>query len=384
MARGPRRRGVRRPRRPGWLRRRDLRLRDPPRLGESAERRTLDRARLAGRVRRAGRVHRPAGHLERGVRAPDAPGRVGVFGEGLLGPTLIPYGTPTRNAPVPARRSSPAPRCGARATPSPTPARDLANVQTRAVLDGDEWVITGQKVWTSLAQWADWCFVVCRTEPGSPPPQGPQLSARPHGPARGRGAADHPAHRDQRVQRGVLRRGPDRARHGGGRGRRRMAGGPGHARLRAGRGPARHHLQFRRELDEVLDLARNRRRPATPCCANGWPTPGSGCSSSAPTPCASRGATARSRRPRRRSPSSTGPPGTARSASWPSTCCGPAGLVLGGDAGELTDLQRLFLFSRRHHLRRVQRDPAQHHRRARPRSRPEPRPTERRSEGASR
>jgi alkylation response protein AidB-like acyl-CoA dehydrogenase len=46
----------------------------------------------------------------------------------------------------------------------PNAGSDLANVQTRGVLDGDEWVINGQKVWTTLAHRADWCFVVTRTD----------------------------------------------------------------------------------------------------------------------------------------------------------------------------------------------------------------------------
>ena len=44
---------------------------------------------------------------------------------------------------------------------------DLAAVATTATREGEEWVITGQKVWTSLAHVADWCFVLARTQPGS-------------------------------------------------------------------------------------------------------------------------------------------------------------------------------------------------------------------------
>ncbi len=49
---------------------------------------------------------------------------------------------------------------------------DLANVQTKGVLDGDHFVVNGQKIWTSSAHYADWMFLLCRTEPDKPKHQG--------------------------------------------------------------------------------------------------------------------------------------------------------------------------------------------------------------------
>ena len=95
-----------------------------------------------------------------------APARVNHMGENLLAPTLIEYGTPELCA-----RFLPGIRDGSerwcQGYSEPNAGSDLANVQTRARLDGDEWTIDGQKVWTSLAHVSHWCFVVARTVPGS-------------------------------------------------------------------------------------------------------------------------------------------------------------------------------------------------------------------------
>ncbi|CAN5792953.1 acyl-CoA dehydrogenase family protein [soil metagenome] len=91
------------------------------------------------------------------------PGRLGHIGEGLAGPTIMAFGSPEQQA-----RFLPPIVAGselwAQGYSEPNAGSDLANVATRAEADGDDWRITGQKVWTSLAHWSDWVFVLARTD----------------------------------------------------------------------------------------------------------------------------------------------------------------------------------------------------------------------------
>ncbi|MFC9298343.1 acyl-CoA dehydrogenase family protein [Streptomyces sp. NPDC057011] len=97
-----------------------------------------------------------------------APGRVGHIGENLLAPTLIAYGSQDqrdRFLPGIARGEE----LWCQGYSEPGAGSDLAGLRTAAVRDHADGMfrVTGQKIWTSLAQDADWCFVLARTEAGS-------------------------------------------------------------------------------------------------------------------------------------------------------------------------------------------------------------------------
>ena len=259
----------------------------------------LDLRQLAGRVRRQG-----AHHAWRTSCWPrSSPGR-----RRRCGPTssATRWSAPRSSSGGPrSRRRSSCPRScaarcgGARASASRTRGSDLASLKTSAVLDGDEWVINGQKVWTTQAQYADYIFLLARTDPDGDEAPGHLVPAGADAAGRHRGAADHAARRHGRVQRGLLRQRPLPEGQRRRRGQQRLGRGQHDAGPRAG------HVG-----DDQLPALRGgarpdgRRRPAR----NG-----------------------RHRRPAR--PPAPGRATTRRSRSCASTACGRSRATLDGTQG---------------------------------------------------
>jgi alkylation response protein AidB-like acyl-CoA dehydrogenase len=93
------------------------------------------------------------------------------IGLGMCMPTLFAYGTEDQK-----RRYAPPALRGdevwCQLFSEPSAGSDLAGLRTRAVRDGDHWIVNGQKIWTSGAHWADWAILVARSEPKAPKHKG--------------------------------------------------------------------------------------------------------------------------------------------------------------------------------------------------------------------
>lgn len=99
------------------------------------------------------------------------PGRVNHIGVELAGPTLLAFGTEEQK-----KRFLPDIAAGktifCQGFSEPNAGSDLASVRTKARLEDGQWIVNGQKIWTSLAHISDWIFVIARSEEGSKGPKG--------------------------------------------------------------------------------------------------------------------------------------------------------------------------------------------------------------------
>jgi alkylation response protein AidB-like acyl-CoA dehydrogenase len=99
------------------------------------------------------------------------PGNLGGFGVMMIGPTLIEHGTEEQKEEH-LTRILKGEVVWCQGYSEPGAGSDLASLQTRAVRDGDDYVLNGQKIWTTGAQFADWMYMLARTDPDAPKHRG--------------------------------------------------------------------------------------------------------------------------------------------------------------------------------------------------------------------
>jgi alkylation response protein AidB-like acyl-CoA dehydrogenase len=97
-------------------------------------------------------------------KIPDLPGGVFAIGQGMAAPTLMSWATEEQKRKFLPRLAS-GEDIWCQLFSEPAGGSDLAALRTRAVKDGDEWVVNGQKIWTSGAHYSDWGILVVRTDP---------------------------------------------------------------------------------------------------------------------------------------------------------------------------------------------------------------------------